>query len=133
VANLLQASERASRLADTLLRTTGGRCVLLRLAAPAAANDDSEQLGFATPQFQDIPLEPVSFRKADSATAVLLASAVAVKSIAGTLALDSVNVLFTNAVGVVIDDVLYEIESTRTSQAVGEPYCYCLTLRSPAQ
>ena len=131
--NLMHSPQGAQRLADALLKANGGRSVFLRLPSPAVPADDSEQLGLATPLYQDTPLEPVSFRKADSATIVLLVSATAIKAIAGILAFDSVDVLFANAVGLVIDGVLYRIESNATSQSMGEPYCYCLTLKRPEQ
>ena len=46
----------AIRAADTLLRGVGGRQVLLRTPAPAIPNDDGEQLGLSSPQFQDFPI-----------------------------------------------------------------------------
>ena len=36
---LLQLSDGAIRLADAVMRSAGGRMVLLRLAAPAVPND----------------------------------------------------------------------------------------------
>ena len=38
--------------------------VLLRVPAPAVAGDVTEQLGLATPEFQDVELAPVVFRRA---------------------------------------------------------------------
>ena len=69
---LLQSSDGAIRLADAVMRSAGGRMVLLRLAAPAVPNDDAEQLGLATPQYQDVALGPVTFHKADSVTKLLV-------------------------------------------------------------
>src|ERR1700722_6147660 len=60
MANMNAAAVRA---ADTLLRGVGGRRVLLRVPAPAIAGDDGEQLGVATPEFQDAPLWPVVLRR----------------------------------------------------------------------
>jgi hypothetical protein len=114
-----------------LLRTVGGRSVLLRLPAPAVANEDAEQLGLAAPEFQDASLCPVAFRRADTASPMLLVSAEAMLRVAGTLAFDSVDVLLQTAAGVVVDDVVYAITSVRISQAGGKPYCYCLALRKP--
>jgi hypothetical protein len=106
--------------------------VLLRMPGQAASANDAEQLGLATPQFQDIPLEPAAFRKADSVK-TLLVSASAVHAVVGTLEFDSVDVLFETAVGVVIGDLLYEITNCVASRALGEPYCYCLTLVPPVR
>jgi len=87
------ATGAAARAADTLLRSVGGRRALLRMPAPATAADVTEQLGIATPEFQDISLEPVVFRKAralvtGSRTAKweMLVSATTVKQIVGSLA-----------------------------------------------
>ena len=118
------------RAADVLLRANGGRSVLLRMPAPAIAGAQGEELGLATPEFQDAELAPVVFRKAES-TATLLVSASAVKGIVGSLEFDSADVLFETAVGVVVDGVVFVIETCVASQAVGEVYCYCLTLRAP--
>ena len=118
------------RSADVVLRANGGRSVLLRMPAPAIAGAQGEELGLATPEFQDAELAPVVFRKAES-TATLLVSASAVKGIVGSLEFDSADVLFETAVGVVVDGVVFVIETCVASQAVGEVYCYCLTLRAP--
>lgn len=120
------------RHADAVLRTAAGASVRLRLPGPAAAGNDAEQLGLATPEFQDIPLWPAALRKADSVK-TLLVSASAVDALLGTLAFDSADVLFETAAGVLIDDLLYEITNSVPSQAMGQPYCYCLTLVPPAR
>ena len=126
----LLCSDAAVRVADTLLRANGGRAVWLRLAAPAAANNDGEQLGLATPQFQDVELAPVAFRKLEKTT-VLLVSGSAVKSIVGSLQFNSAEVLFETAVGVVVDSVLYTILSNTASTSDGKTYMYSLELRAP--
>ena len=61
---LVNASIAAQRAADALLRCAGGRAVLLRMPAPANAGDATEQLGLAAPEFQDVELAPVVFRRA---------------------------------------------------------------------
>jgi len=118
------------RAADVLLRNNGGRVVLLRMPAPAVPGAQGEELGLATPEFQDVELGPVVFRKAES-TGTLLVSASAVAGIVGSLAFDSAEVLFDSALGVVVDGVVYVVERCVASQVRGEVYCYCLTLRAP--
>ena len=130
--DVLQVSDGAIRLADAALRTAGGRLVTLRLAGPAVQGDDAEQLGLATPEYQDYPLGPATFRKANS-VGKLLISASAVHAAVGSLGYDSADVLFETAVGVLIDDVLYKITNSFCSQAVGLPYCYWLTLEPPVR
>ncbi len=126
------------RLADTLLRSVGGRTVLLRLPAAAVPNDPGEQLGLAVPQFQDTPLAPVAFRRVraaarpDGVRSELLVSASAVHSLVGSLDYDSAAVLFSVAAGVLVDGALYEITSAIAAEAFGEVYLYRLGLRGAA-
>jgi len=127
MSNLLQTDGGAIRLADAVLRSGGGRTVLLRLTAPAVPANDAEQLGLATPEFQDVALSPATFHKANSVTK-LLVSASAVHEVLGSLGYDSADVLFETAVGVLIGDVLYKITNSFSSQSMGLPYCYWLTL-----
>ena len=132
MADLLLTGDGTIRLADAMLRAAGGRPVLLRMAAPAASGDDAEQLGLATPVFQDVELAPAAFHKANSVTK-LVVSASAVSAVVGSLAYDSAEVLFERAVGVVIDDVLYEVAGSVAEQSMGEAYCYILTLKAPVR
>ena len=88
-----------ARVADTLLRGTGGRMVKLRVPAPAIPGDVEEQVGLATPEFQDVVLGPVCFRKVrptvtDAVQYELLVSATAVEAMVGSLAYESASVLF---------------------------------------
>ena len=130
--DLLQSVDGVLRGADAVMRAAGGRTVLLRIAVPAVPGNDAEQLGLATPQFQDVELGPATFQKANS-VAKLLVSASAVHAMVGSLGYNSANVLFETAVGVLIDDLLYEITNSVASQSMGKPYCYCLTLKPPVR
>jgi len=134
----------AIRAADVLLNGVGGRQVLLRAPAPAIPDDDGEQLGLATPQFQDSPLQPVVYRRirpripSSPATAKtpatqyeLLISATAVNALVSSLAYNSADTLFAVAFGILIDNVLLEIESATCSELGGAPYLYRLLLRAP--
>ncbi len=129
---LRQSSDGAIRVADTVMRASGGRMVLLRLPAPAVPNDDAEQLGLATPEYQDVALGPATFHKANSVTK-LLVSASAVHKTLGSLGFDSADVLFETAVGLFVDDLLYKITNSYSSQAMAMPYCYWLTLEPPVR
>jgi hypothetical protein len=130
VGDLLLCGDAMVRSADAVLRANGGRTVLLRMPAPAVAGNDAEQLGLATPEFQDAEMSPALFRKTESTT-TLLVSASAVRSMVGSLRFDSAEILFETAAGVVIDGVLYTIVAGVASAWDGEPYNYCLTLRAP--
>jgi hypothetical protein len=122
----------AMRAAVTALRNTGGRIATLRVPALAAAGDLTEELGLATPQFQDLPLGAVAFSKAN-ANKKLTVAAAAILALTQSLAFDSAEVLFTTAVGVVTDDELYLITDIVTAEAHGKPYSYTLTLEHPAR
>ena len=130
--DLLQSGDGVIRGVDAVMRAVGGRTVLLRIAAPAVPGSDAEQLGLATPEFQDVVLGPATFSRANSVEK-LLVSASAVHAVLGSLGYDSANVLFETAVGVQIDDLMYEITNSVALQAMGKPYCYWLTLKPPVR
>jgi hypothetical protein len=121
---------RWTRVAEAALRTNGGRVVMLRMPSPAASGSAAEELGLATPEFQDVLLGPAVFRKAESLTK-LLVSGEAVRALVGSLAFDSADVLFEAAAGVVVDGLVLEITNSVAMSAGGEDYCWCLTLRVP--
>jgi hypothetical protein len=138
MADLLMESEAAKRAADALLRGVGGRAVTLRMPAPAGANDVNEQLGLATPQFQDVELAPVVFRSARATVAEgkaarweLLVSATTVQAMLGSLGFGAAEAIFAAAFGVLVDGVLLTIESATAAQADGAAYLYRLVLRTP--
>ncbi len=134
----MSGSAAAVRAADALLRCAGGRLGLLRMPAQASAGDTTEQLGLAVPEFQDVELAPVVFRKARATTAdgkaakwELMVSATAVNALVGSLGYSAASVLFATAFGVLIDGVLMEVESATESEVLGTPYVYRLVLRAP--
>ena len=141
MADLVNRGAAAVRAADVLLRCAGGRSVLLRMPANASAGDTTEQLGLAAPEFQDVELAPVVFRKARQAAlsvtgekAVrreLVVSATAVQKVVGSLGYSAASVLFATAFGVLIDGVLMEVVSATESEVFGAPYVYRLVLRAP--
>jgi hypothetical protein len=130
-------------MADALLRSVGGRTVLLHVSAPALNGDVGEQLGLATPEFQDVELGPVVFRRvratagtAESpkeATYELLVSATAVAKIVGTLGYGAAEVLFAQAAGVMVDGALLGIVWVTSAEAFGSVYLYRLGLRGAVQ
>ena len=130
--DLLQSGDGVVRSADAVLRAVGGRKVWLRIASPAVAGNDAEQLGLATPEFQDIALGPATFHKANSVTKLVI-SASAIYAAVGSLGYDSADILFETAVGVLVGEVLYKITASVASQAMGVPYCYCLKLKPPVR
>jgi hypothetical protein len=130
----------AARAADVLLRAMGGCSVRLRMPAPAVPADPTEQLGLATPLFQDLTLSPAVCREARATVSEgkaakweLLVSATAVEELLGSLAYASASVLFANACGVLTDEgaELLEIVSATQEPLLGRPYVYRLLLRAP--
>ncbi|MDQ2834063.1 MAG: hypothetical protein M3Y50_10030 [Acidobacteriota bacterium] len=131
------AAIRAGRTADVLLQSSG-RAVLLRMPAPATAGSVADQLGLAAPEFQDVELSPVVFRKSrstapegTSARRELIVSATAVDNLLGSMGYAAASVLFATAFGVLVDGVLMEIETVTESEAGGATYFYRLLLHAP--
>src|SRR5205823_12496431 len=115
MADLVNGSAAAVRAADVLLRCAGGRSVLLRMPANASAGDTTEQMGLAVPEFQDVELAPVVFRKARQAAPALtvavdkatrrelMVSATAVQKEERSHGYSAGGVLFARAFGVLMD------------------------------
>ena len=140
MSDLVSGASAAVRAADVLLRAMGGRTAMLRMPAPAVAADVTEQLGIATPMFQDLPLRPVVYRKARATVAEgkaakweMLVSASVIENLVGSLTYASASVLFAAAFGVLSDDELLEIVSATEEQVFGQPYVYRLVLRAPQE
>ena len=140
MSDLVSGAIAAVRAADVLLRAMGGRTAMLRMPAPAVAADVTEQLGIATPMFQDLPLRPVVYRKARATVAEgkaakweMLVSASVIENLVGSLTYASASVLFAAAFGVLSDDELLEIVSATEEQVFGQPYVYRLVLRAPLE
>jgi hypothetical protein len=118
----------------------GGMTVILRLPVPAPAGGDSEQLGQATPSYEDIPLSPAVFRRLRPGMREggvnryeVLLSACAVKTQLGLLQLASTSQLFAMAAGLLVDGELMPIEAAAEAEAFGQPYLYRLIVRGPQQ
>jgi len=134
--NLSRSTECARRAFDTLLRNAAARSVMLRIPAPAIAGDVAEQLGIATPQFQDVEIAPVVFRNTaaettsgNAAQRELLVSATAVEALTGSQNFNSARELFNSAFGVLIDDALLTIVSATELEAGGQVCGYRLGLQ----
>ena len=120
----------AGRIAETALRTNGGFPVLLRMPGLAASGQDGEQLGLATPTFQEVPLGPAVWRKI-GVDSVLLLSAGPVEALAGTGEFASAKALFEAAAGVVVEDVFYTITGSEPIVAGGVDVGYRLNVVEP--
>ena len=99
------SDEGAERIAATLLRVNGGVDAVLRMPGPAASGQDAEQLGLATPIFQDYPLGAALWR-GSGGKKDLLVGAGALMALAGVQGFATVEALLETGVGVVVDGVL---------------------------
>jgi hypothetical protein len=122
------------RIADALLNGVGGRMVKLRVPSPGTPGDVEEQVGLATPSFQDLGLGPVCFRRVQASVSrfvqyELLVSASSVLGLVGSLEYESADVLFGQATGVLVDEALLAIEAVTSAEAFGEVYLYRLKVR----
>ena len=131
-----RTSAAACRSVDALLRGSGARSVILRLPAPAIPGANSEQLGLAVPQFQDIELSPVIFRNTAARTTNgkpaerdLLVSATAVETLTGLDKFASAAELFASAFCILIDETPLAIVSAHELEAGGAVCGYHLELR----
>lgn len=126
---LFPLSSTAERVADAVLYAGGGRPVRLRVPVKAGTGD-ADQLGLATPRFQDVPLGPAAFRRTGSEKVLLLSASSLRRALSATGA-DSVKTLLQTATGVLVDNNLYGIEAVTAMGSLGQPYCWALSLAAP--
>ncbi len=119
--------DAVQRMAESLLCANGLRKVMLRVAAPASAGAQGEELGLATPEFHDLALGAVAQRKAGDETQIVV-SAMVVDGIVGALDFDSAKLLFLSAVGVVIAGEVYAVKSCTAMRAEDAVYAYRVML-----
>ena len=125
------SEEGALRLAEATLCANGGFPVILRMPGLAVSGADAEQLGLATPQFQDVPVGPAVWRKVGVDSALLLAAGT-VGDLVGSQGFASAESLFQTAVGVVVDGVLYGITKSEPLARAGVPCAYRVSVKEPA-
>lgn len=125
------AQEGAIRAAVAALYANGGFQVVLRLPGLAVSGSDAEQLGLATPQFQELPIGPAVWRSAGVNTALLVAAS-SIADLVGARGFASAQSLFQSAVGFVVDGVLYVIKDSEPLSIAGLPVAYRVTVERPA-
>ena len=122
----------AVRLAETALRNRGGCIALLRMPGLATSGDDAEQLGLATPVFQDEPIGPAVWRKAGIDTALLVAAG-AVDRLVGSTGSASAEAMFEAAAGVVVDGIFFTILDSEPILSGDLPCGYRLSVVGPTR
>ena len=120
------ANDAAARATDALLHANGVS-VSLRIPVPATAGDDAEQLGLASPQFQDVALGRGIFRRMENAR-VLLLSASAVDRACEASGAAAAEAMFGGAAGVLVGDELHSIAGWAALHCDGSVYGYALTV-----
>lgn len=119
----------AVRLAEATMCANGGFQVLLRMPGLAAAGD-AEQMGLATPLFQDEPVGPAVWRKAGDDSALLVGSR-CIAELVGSQGYASAEAMFEAAAGVVVDGVFYTIMNSQPIVVGGVPCGYRLSVVGP--
>ena len=129
----------AFRLADALLRSNGGTTAFLQMPPAAGDTADTGQLGLDAPNFQQLPLSPVVFRRVRAvmtqglpAKYELVISGTAVQAAVNTMQVSSADLLFQMAAGVAAAGELFLIEAVSISESMGAVYAYRLLLRESA-
>ena len=122
----------AVRIADTALRNHCGFETMLRLPGQAVSGSTGEELGLGAPQFQDVSLGPGVWRKIGLDTALLI-GATGVSLLVGSTGYSSAEAMFEEAVGVVIEAILYTISESKPVVSGGEPCGYRLSVIVPVK
>jgi hypothetical protein len=130
-------NEGAQRIADAMLRATGGYRAVLLVAPAQGDTTDAGQLGLNAPAYQQLTLAPVSFRQqrrlmaeGEPARYEVLISATAVEAQVGALGLGSADALFSQVAAVQVGGVQGLVEEWSTTASLGEPLLYQLLLRA---
>jgi hypothetical protein len=129
----------AFRAADALLRANGGTTAFLQMPTLPGDGSDAGQLGVDAPNFQQMPLSPVTLRlmrrvmtEGEPQEYELLVSGSAVAAAVGEMQVASADLLFQMAAGVAVAGQMFLIESTSISECMGAVFLYRLLLRQSA-
>jgi hypothetical protein len=135
----LNPDGHAFRLANSLLRSSGGTTAFLQMPPATGDTADAGQLGLDAPNFQQLPLSPVVLRLARPLMTEgqpqkyeLLVSGSAVSAAVGQMQVASADLLFQMAAGVAIAGELFLIEAVSQAECMGAVYLYRLALRESA-
>jgi len=130
-----KSTEAARRAADALLRSLGGSSVKLRLPTLPCASD-GDQLGMGVGGYQDLVLSPAVFRRVratvkegEEGSWELLLSASAVMKQVSEMQMQSAEVLFEQALAVMVGERSFVLRAVSSSEVFGQEYMYRLLLR----
>jgi hypothetical protein len=130
-------SNGAQRIADAMMRATGGFTAVLMMPPAQADTTDAGQLGLNVPGYQQLTLSPVIFRQqrrlltaGEPARYELHVSATAVEAQVGQLGLASADALFGQVAAVQVAGIQALLEEWSSTVSLGEPIFYQLLLQA---
>jgi hypothetical protein len=131
MAEIMRGSAAARRAAHALVHSLGATCMHLQTPALPVADDDGEELGLRSPQFQLQQFAPVAVRRRNEAIEVLVPADVIEEGI-GVKGDGAVRAAVAAASGVQIGDELYVIRGIETVSAAGGACLFRFLLQQPA-
>ena len=124
-------STAARRAAHALVHSLGATCIHLQIPALPVADDDGEELGLGSPEFQSQPFAPAAVRQSGKRTEVLLPADVLEAGL-GVQGEGAVKAALAAASGVQIGDELFVPGGIEAVTTGGAEYLYRLLLQQPA-
>ena len=124
-------SAAARRAAHALIHSLGAACIRLQMPALPVADDDGEELGLRSPEFQLQPFSPAAVRQSGHRIEVLLPSDV-VEAGLNVQGGGAVKAALSAASGVQIGDQLLVLIGIESMSTGGGDCLYRLSLQQPA-
>lgn len=131
MAENMRRSAAARRAAHALVQSLGATCIHLQMPAPPIADDDGEELGLRSPEFQSQQFAPAAVRRTGAATEVLL-PADALEASLGVQGEGAVKAALSAASRVQIGDELFVLAGLESVTAGGSECLFRLLLQQPA-
>jgi hypothetical protein len=124
-------SAAARRAAHALVHSLGATRIHLQMPALPIADDDGEELGLRSPEFQLQPFAPAAVRRIGEKTEVLLPAEV-VEITLGVQGDGAVKAAFTAGSCIQIGDELFVLSSIESMTTGGSECLFRLLLQQPA-
>ncbi len=121
----------ARRAAHALVRSLGAACIHLQMPALPVADDDGEELGLRSPEFQLQPFAPAAVRRIGEKTEALVPADV-LETALGAQGDAAVRAALSAASGVQIGDELFVLSGIEAVTAGGSECLFRLLLQQPA-
>lgn len=118
-------------MADALLRSLGGKSIILRFsfASQLDATGASARLGLGSDVTEEVALSPAVVRTSQDGSFECTVSARAVQQQVSVRQSSTAEDLFHSSIGVVCDGKLLRITGVEAELFAGQPYLYRLTIR----